>query len=261
MGEQNNHSTSSYSSRHENETETRRLPDFLGIGTQKGGTTTLHDLLRRDKRIGLPRKKEVHYFDQEELLPVKWYADQFIELSNQLVVGEITPYYMHDSLAPIRIKETIPDVKLIALLRDPVDRAISQYFHSRRKGFDHESLINAMELEDERMATGGRYSHQKHSYITRSKYDEQLDRYLEIFKPNKLLIIRSEDLFARPKQTWITIQTFLKLEPQEMKGNIPKANPGRKEGEQVSEEIRKQIRRKLENTYQILADQYNITWE
>ena len=260
MGEQNNHSPSSYSTRHENETETRRLPDFLGIGTQKGGTTTLHDLLRKDKRIGLPNKKEVHYFDQDDLLPIKWYSDQFISVSNREVIGEITPYYMHHPLAPNRIKKSLPEVKLIALLRDPVDRAISQYFHSQRNGFEEAALDDAIEMEDQRMATGGRYSHQKHSYITRSRYEEQLNRYLKIFKPNKLLIIKSEDLFERPSQAWNTIQTFLEIDPQEMQGEMPKANQGRKEGEQISEETRERIRAKLVNTYNVLSNQYNINW-
>ena len=261
MEEKSDQSAAFYSNMSKNDKKTIRLPDFLGIGTQKGGTTTLHDLLRKDKRIGLPRKKEVHYFDQEDQLPVKWYADQFINLSNKQVIGEITPYYMHHPLAPNRIKKIIPDVKLIALLRDPVDRAISQYFHSQRNGFEHLSLFNAIEMEDERMATGGRYSHQKHSYITRSRYEEQLNRYLKIFKPNKLLIIKSEDLFKRPSQSWVTIQMFLGLDPQEMKEEMPKANQGRKEAKLVSEETRAQIRAKLVNTYNILLNRYNINWD
>ena len=153
-----------------------RLPDFLGIGTQKGGTTSLHFLLGEDERIGLPQRKELHYFDQAQLRSKDYYASLFADLEEKEIIGEITPYYIFHPDAPRRIKEMIPDVKLIALLRDPVERTISQYFHAVRNGYEVFNLADAIMAEEQRLKEGSQYSHQKHSYIARSRH-EQLDRY------------------------------------------------------------------------------------
>ena len=141
-----------------------RLPDFLGIGTQKGGTTSLHALMSQDERIGMPKSKELHYFDQEEPDNIQAYAKEFEEVSDKELIGEITPYYIFHPKAAQRIKQTIPNVKIIALLRNPVDRTISQYFHATRRGYENLELEAALKDEKKRLLSGGKFSHQKHSY-------------------------------------------------------------------------------------------------
>ena len=151
------------------------LPGFLGIGTQKGGTTSLQKLLCADQRIFLPACKEVHYFTLHHQQPVQWYSDHFKSASKEQFCGEITPYYLFHPDAAKRIKKLLPKVLLIVLLRDPVERTISQYFHAIRHGFETLELEDALKVEKERIATGNLYSHQKHSYLSRSYYLEQLN--------------------------------------------------------------------------------------
>ena len=107
-----------------------RLPDFLGIGTQKGGTTYLHGLLQEHPQVFLAHPKELHYFSLHHGRHVGWYADHFADASTGQRCGEVTPYYLFHPLAAERIHAAIPNVKLVVLLRDPVERALSQYFHS-----------------------------------------------------------------------------------------------------------------------------------
>ena len=129
-----------------------RLPDFLGIGTQKGGTTYLHRLLQQHSQVFLAHPKEVHYFSLHQNRGLDWYADHFAEASIEQHCGEVTPYYLFHSLAAERIQAAIPSVKLIVLLRDPVERALSQYFHSRRLGLETLELEAAFAAESERLA-------------------------------------------------------------------------------------------------------------
>ena len=113
-----------------------RLPDFLGLGTQKGGTTTLHQLLGLHPDVHLPDRKEVHYFDLQPEQPASWYAEQFSSARPGQHCGEITPFYLFHPEVPARIRALLPEAKLLVLLRDPVERALSQVFHARKRGFE-----------------------------------------------------------------------------------------------------------------------------
>jgi hypothetical protein len=111
-----------------------RWPDFLVLGTQKGGTTTLHHLLRQHPDVFLPSVKEVHFFSLHYGKGAAWYGEHFRGAQPQQRCGEITPYYLFHPEAPGRIHQLLPKARLIILLRDPVERLLSQYFHSRRLG-------------------------------------------------------------------------------------------------------------------------------
>ena len=184
----------------------RPLPHFLVIGTQKGGTTTLHHLLSRHPGIFLPEVKEVHYFSQHFYQSHQWYADHYQLAKPGQIRGDITPFYLFHKAVPERIRSALPNVKLIALLRDPVERTLSQYFHARRHGYENLDLLPALKAEEQRLsgaesvvttADGFHYSYQKHSYVSRSRYEVQLQRYQKYFSKHQLLVLRSEDLFAR----------------------------------------------------------------
>ena len=178
------------------------LPDFLGLGTQKGGTTTLHRLLDQHPAIHLPACKEVHYFDQHYDKGQSWYSEQFQAAQPGQRCGDITPFYLFHPDVPERIHRLLPHARLIVLLRDPVERAISQLFHARKRGFEPLEPTDAFAAESQRLASGTAYSLQKHSYLSRSRYLEQLDRYEALFPSEQLLILRSEDLFSQPEQVW-----------------------------------------------------------
>ena len=246
-----------------------QLPHFLILGTQKGGTTSLHHLLKRHPGIFLPDVKEVHYFSQHSEKPLAWYASHYQEASPIQIRGDITPFYLFHCKAPQRIREALPHAQLIALLRDPVERTLSQYFHARRHGYETLNLEEALEAEHSRLsgaelvvkhAGGNHYSYQKHSYVKRSRYDEQLKRYRRFFPEQQLLVLRSEDLFDKTAESWAQILSFIGAQALTLPGDLPHSNAGGGEAQQVSTEIRQRLREELAPTYQWLEHHYGISW-
>ena len=246
-----------------------RLPDFLGLGTQKGGTTSLQKLLERHPGAFLPAAKELHYFSLHGDRGVGWYFEQFTQARPDQRCGEITPYYLFHPEAPARIQALIPGARLIVLLRDPVERALSQYFHARRHGFEPLELAEALAAEparlrgsEPRLREPGStdFSHQKHSYVSRSRYEQQLERYAALFGAEQLLILRSEDLFSNTDACWERIQAFLSLDVIPLPEPLQRANAGRGEAEAVPEAIRAAMRQELAPTAAAMRQGYGIDW-
>lgn len=244
------------------------LPDFLGIGVQKGGTTTLQRLLEQHPGVFLPASKEQHFFTLHYAEGEQWYRQRFIGADPQQCCGEITPYYLFHPEAPRRIRALVPGVRLIVLLRDPVERALSQYFHARRLGLEALPLGQALAMESQRLAgaelvlkapAGRHRSHQEHSYLTRSRYEQQLQRYAAFFSAEQLLLLRSEDLFSRPAELWARVLSFLELEPLVLPA-VPAANAGEGEAAEVSSELRGWLREQLAPTYQAMQHTYGLCW-
>ena len=125
----------------------QRLPDFLVLGTQKGGTTSLQQLLGHHPEVFLAAGKEVHYFSLHHDQPLSWYAAHYATAAAEQRCGDITPFYLFHPEIPGRIRALLPQVKLIALLRDPVERALSQVFHARRLGFEPLEPAEALAAE------------------------------------------------------------------------------------------------------------------
>ena len=246
-----------------------RLPDFLGLGVQKGGTTTLHRLLERHPSVFLPPLKEVHYFSLHFGEGEAWYRNQFASAELEQRCGEITPYYLFHPEVPQRMHALLPKARLIVLLRDPVERALSQYFHSRRLGFESLPLEQALVAESERLkgcqdilrAADGRHrSHQEHSYLSRSCYERQIPAWQALYRPEQLLFLRSEELFEQPAQAWEKILCFLDLTPMDLpKLSLP-ANAGRGEAVMVEGEVRRLLHDKLEGTYEWAAKNLGLVW-
>ena len=141
------------------------LPHFLGLGTQKGGTTSLQQLLEQHPGVYLPPCKEVHYFSLHAEEPARWYAKHYRDARRGQRRGDITPFYLFHPDVPARIHALLPRARMIVLLRDPVERALSQVFHARRHGFETLEVADALAAEPERLASGNAYSFQKHSYV------------------------------------------------------------------------------------------------
>jgi len=237
-----------------------RLPDFLGLGTQKGGTTTLQQLLNQHPAVHLAACKEVHYFSKHWEQPTSWYASHFDAALPQQICGEITPFYLFHPEAPQRIHRLLPDARLIVLLRDPVERALSQYFHSRRLGLEDLPLEQALEAEVVRLSSGELVHVQEHSYVSRSRYLDQLDRYLNLYPEQQMLVLQSETFFANPAPAWRRIEAFLGLPSAPCPAGHAKANAGRGEAATVSDAVRSLLRQQLRTTALEVRRRYGFGW-
>lgn len=192
----------------------RVLPDFIIIGAQRGGTTSLYRYLVEHPDIGPAHCKEVHYFDRYYDRGMDWYLAHFPERGEYAVAGEASPYYLFHPQVPERIRADVPHAKFIALLRNPIDRAYSQYQMNLRKGNEPLSFEEAIAREPERLAASDDprdLSWRHHSYLSRGLYADQLRRWLEIFPREQFMIIQSEAFYAEPEQTLHRVQEFVGL--------------------------------------------------
>jgi hypothetical protein len=213
----------------------RPLPDFLIIGAQKAGTTALYSYLREHPAIAGPPWKEVSFFDRHFWRGDAWYRGHFpnrlylrrmrARAEVEPIVGEASPSYVFHPLAPQRVAALVPDVRLIALVRNPVDRALSHYHHEVALGRERLSFEEALEQEDirlegelERMLDARYFSRAwwNFTYLSRGRYAEQLERWLEMFPRERLLVVPSEDLLDRPGETYGQVLDFLGAPPHEL---------------------------------------------
>ena len=249
-----------------------RLPDFVGLGVQKGGTTTLHTLLAVHPQLMLPDSKELHFFSLHYGRGEQWYRQQFAAATPDQKCGEITPYYIFHPLVPERIQRCCPCARLIVLLRDPVERALSQVFHSQRLGLEPLPLEQALAAEPERLKDAedalkrgeSHKSHQEHSYVARSRYEVQLQRYEQYFLPSQLWIGRSEDLFERPEWLWNELLKWLELDAFPLPQSSLCANSGAGEITRLDKTVRSRVRGRLQEqlaqTYASMDAKYGIKW-
>jgi hypothetical protein len=207
----------------------RGLPSVLIIGTQRGGSTSLFHYLVQHPDVFPPLGKEVHYFDFHYAGGIKWYRGRF-PYARQLRGGRLTldatPYYMMHPLAPQRAAQLLPDVKLIALLRNPITRALSHYQHEVSGGRESLSFPEALDRESERLAGEEErlrnephyysYNHHRYGYTRRGLYIEQLRRWVQHFPRSQLLVLQSEWLFRDPPEATAAVHRFLGLRPHRL---------------------------------------------
>ena len=204
----------------------RPLPDFLVIGAQKAGTTALYAYLRWHPGITGPSWKEVSFFDRHWWRGESWYRGHFPLRSRGRLVGEASPSYLFHPLAPERARAVVPDARLVALLRDPVDRAYSQYQHEVALGREPLSFEDALAAEEERtsgeverlLADPRAFSRAwwDHTYAARGMYAEQLERWLAVFPREQLLVVTSDELGERPAQAYASILAHLGAPPHSL---------------------------------------------
>jgi hypothetical protein len=229
----------------------RALPDFLIVGAQRSGTTTLYRLLADHPSVRFPRlTKGVHWFDVDYHRSPSWYRSAFplqaaLEhdaraTGEPVVVGEAAPYYGFHPFAPARIAEQLPEVRLVMILRDPVTRAWSQFHHERARGF--EPLVDfgaALAAEEARLAgaeqvlagrPGHHLAHQHQSYVARGRYAEQIQRLWAAVGRERVLVLYTEHLERDPGPTLDTLHDFLGIARREVepgrwnprsKGSLP----------------------------------------
>ena len=193
-------------------------PDFLIIGAAKCGTSSLYNYLSHHPQILLPHKKELDFFWKRYDYGIDWYLAHFPTITDRedFITGEATPNYIRFPLVAQRIKKHFPDIKLILLLRNPVDRSISWHYHKLNSGLvkkDLETAIltgikNLASFSEEDIINSGYY---KLDSVISSLYIYKVRSWLELFNREQILILKSEDFYSNPAKTMEEVYNFLGL--------------------------------------------------
>jgi hypothetical protein len=204
----------------------RRLPDFIVIGAQRCGTTSLYEYLTEHPAILPASRKEVHYFDVHYDRGSEWYRTHFPLAGDGSMTGEATPYYLAHPLVPLRVRALLPEVRLVVMLRDPVERAVSHYHHEVSTGDETLPLETALAVEgkrldgeEDRLRSRTLYrsnAHQHFGYVARGHYAEQLERWFALFPREQILVLNSNALFADPPGHMRRVFDFLGLPDREL---------------------------------------------
>jgi len=219
----------------------RGLPGALIIGPRRTGTTTMYQTLRLHSKIFGVSRKEIKYFDCNYHQKLDWYRSFFpyqktIEDSGGLAI-EASPYYIYHPLAAERIAEHFPEIKLIALLRNPIDRAYSNYHMNFDLDVEHlPTFEEAIAAEPERLAgevekiiadpDHSLFNHMHLSYLNQGIYVDQLERWFSIFPREQVLVVQSERFYKEMADVYGEILDFLDL-PHEPLKTERNANPGK----------------------------------
>jgi len=223
----------------------RLLPDFVIIGAQRSGSSSLYHYLEQHPCVGPAARKEVHFFDLNWEKGLGWYRAYFPIAARRAfhrwrhdptyVTGEACPYYLFHPHVPERLVRVAPDAKLIAILRNPADRAISHYLHERKKGREPLSFDESIRREEERLGTeagtlhvGEDYeesAHRRFSYLARGRYAEQLERWQHRFPPGQILVVAAEDMFRDAGAVYRQVLHFFGLPPWDPPA-FPRFNQG-----------------------------------
>jgi len=220
------------------------LPNFICIGAQRAGTTWLYRILESHPQVFVPvRRKEIHFFDWYYERGIEWYGKFFPSGSQShadRAVGEVTPDYLYEDRCPARIREILPDVKLIVILRNPVDRAYSHYRMVLRDGIFTDTF--------EEVVYGGRKSIGK-EIIERGFYSRFVENYLRVFERDELLILVFERAVKDSESTKRRLASFLGLDarlfPSDIGGvrinpvTMPKARKAYAFAKKSAEKLRK----------------------
>lgn len=208
--------------------------NFICVGTQKAGTSTLHDILNQHPEIKLPKLKETHFFRDDEKFSkgMDYYFNYYFDNSEKKIIGEIDPEYSYFPGCAERIKQSLGTIKIIFVIRNPVDRAYSHYLMTKRRGLEDLPFEEAIRKEQERLDS--HYNKIHFSYISRGYYSTQIKHFEKIFGLENIKIVLFDDLITKTEETIVEISDFLDLPDFEFNYNI-KSNP-------ASEAKNKQIR-------------------
>lgn len=205
-----------------------KLPNFLCVGAGKSGTTSLYHYLKQHPEVFLPAQKELHFFAWKDLADLNggpgtahsrsdWcknlsqYSKMFEGAADYKVVGDISPSYLHAPSAASQIAATLGKPKIVILLRNPIDKVISQYMHLRRDGREILDLRGALAAEPERIASkwGAMYH-----YVATSKYDQDVARYQDAFGVENVRIWSFKKFVQQSEATMTEICAFLEIDPE-----------------------------------------------
>ena len=187
--------------------------DFFCVGTQKGGTTTLHDILIQHPDLCLPEKKETHFFSNVNFRSnlKDLYFNNFKNLDSYKFFGEVDPEYSFFSESAKRIYETFGKTKIIFIIRNPVERAFSHYLMTKRRGLEDLTFEKALKVEKERIKT--EYGAMHYSYLSRGYYLKQILTFEEFFGAENVKIILFEEFINNTNKIVNEISDFIGLPP------------------------------------------------
>jgi hypothetical protein len=190
------------------------LPNFVIVGAMKSGTTSLARYLEAHHDVFMVPEKEVEFFDRFWDKGLAWYAQRFATAAGQTAIGEASPTYLADPVAITRLVSTLPDAKLIVLLRNPVDRAYSHYWHWCHQMGEQRSFERSVADELEHLAAGRSTgadgeSLPRSNYVGDGHYLVQLERLVEHVPRKQLLVLLLDDLERQPEVTFLRVCDFL----------------------------------------------------
>jgi len=235
------------------------FPNFIIIGVQRGGTTSLYKYMMQHPKIIPALKKEIHFFDIKFNKGVSWYQSQFkqnlfftlIQRKKKFhdsITGEASPYYIYHPNVPKRMLKIIPDIKLIVLLRNPIERAFSHFQHERRLGVEKLSFEDAVKKEPERLEGEIKkmledenyysFNHQNFSYLNRGIYIDQIVRWEKYFSKEQILVLSSEDFYSNSNKICNEVFNFLNLPNYNLK-KVKAYNKG--SNKSMNEDTRKEL--------------------
>lgn len=248
----------------------RALPDFIIIGAQRSGTTSLYRLLSAHPSVARPTvSKGIGYFDVNYAKGMKWYRGHFpLNLTTKLFARTANPqvfessgYYSFHPLAAQRIARDLPNVKLVMMLRDPVERAYSAHRHELVRGFETEAFEEALDLEDgrlegetERLLAEPDYQshhHRHHAYLRRGLYAQQIKRIQEAVGKDRLYLMDADDFFTDSVEEFRALQKWLGL-PDWVPDSVPAENAQPRAA--MDEQLRRSLREYYEEADRELAE-------
>lgn len=186
------------------------LPDFVGIGAEKSGTTWLCRMLQAHPEIYVPGIKEVRFFDRHFHRGADWYSEWFARAGKSVVAGEISPQYMHSPECCHRIWSTAPNTKLLVMLRDPVERAFSHYLMDIRgwmaEGVSVPSFEEALSADPK--------------YLARGRYFAQLEPYFDRFGTENIHVESLRAVQTDPAGVCSRVYRFLCVDANYQPSNV-----------------------------------------
>lgn len=223
----------------------RRGPDFVIIGAKRGGSTSLYNYVLEHPNVvplfpGRQHIKGAHYYDTRYARGLTWYRSHFpIEVDGRhlarpklspTICGEASPYYLFHPLAAERLARDYPDVRIIVVLRDPVERAYSHFKERTHHGGETLSFEEALDAEADRirgeeeriLAEDGYVSaeHENHSYLAQGRYLDMLPRWFKFFPREQIHIALSEEFYADPDRQVNEVWKFLGLPPSRLRSRV-----------------------------------------
>ncbi len=231
----------------------RVLPNFIIVGTVRSGTTSLYYNICEHPSVISAAYDEIGFFDSNYHLGINWYRSMFptekemSEVKNKTgfsLTGEDTPFYFWKEEAIKRIFDTIPNIKIIAIFRNPIDRAYSNYnlgLRAKSEELEFEDAIDE-EIKFLRKHTFRESIDRRRSYISKGMYEKQMELWFNIFPRKQIHILSTEDMQKYPKDTLQKIFKFLELKEYNIK------NP-QKQKQAKYEKMNKETRKKLLEFY------------
>ena len=216
------------------------IVNFLVVGAQKSGTTTLYAHLCNHPEISMAKNKEIHFFNNDKLFEqtessplyqmffdlevnselrenkYQYYHSFFEDNAIERIRGEVTPAYMYNKYAPRRIWEYNPKMKLVVILRNPIDRAYSHWNMEKNRGRENLPFREALEAEAERCREALPSQNYRYSYLDRGYYVTQLREIYRFFKQEQILVLKYDDLSMNLDIVLNTLFQFLGVKKQPM---------------------------------------------